>query len=465
MKSRIQKVKLTASKSSGIQKVFGVAVGEKKTIGREDFPANSQDLRMSKGHFEIHNQGDKVLVKDLESTNGLWINGQSKLSAGEHEIEDGSRIKAGDTTFEVTFDYGESTENPTLSSKHRTSNPDRSKEGRESRHSSGGVISSIQANSIIGGEYDEEPERDIPRFITPKKSSDLIAETSDALGRHSANEDKAIYQSLIDDGESSFDLSEQNLTESSSTDLEMLNQSTDDSFLTTEQALDFGEQAFRDSESNADVHPSHSAIRLKAAEQLVRRSSDENDTNCKKHFVADSLCVFNRLLEHLSDNQDSDLFATVVAHFLKAGTTVPDWLGGLSVFPRIEPSPSFLPVLVPLTEWIEQCHQDWTDPLVENDGLLLVVHAGTPFPKKQLQRIGSMPIEGFSKPNGILNWCWPSGLQSIVQHAHREHIDRWLPKMFNGIVYPLGCQGRCEALADDTFWPLLQQFGFHDSEM
>jgi hypothetical protein len=57
------------------------------------------DAGVSRKHIGVVKEGDKVLVRDLGSTNGTWLNG-NKL-AGDEVLTDGSVISAGHT--KVTF--------------------------------------------------------------------------------------------------------------------------------------------------------------------------------------------------------------------------------------------------------------------------------------------------------------------------------------------------------------------------
>lgn len=57
------------------------------------------DSGVSRKHIAVVREGDRVLVRDLGSTNGTWLNG-NKLS-GDEELTDGSVISAGHT--KVTF--------------------------------------------------------------------------------------------------------------------------------------------------------------------------------------------------------------------------------------------------------------------------------------------------------------------------------------------------------------------------
>ena len=58
-----------------------------------------EDPLVSRRHARIRIQGERATFKDLESRNGSLVNG--KAIEGEHELEDGDRLRIG--TLELVF--------------------------------------------------------------------------------------------------------------------------------------------------------------------------------------------------------------------------------------------------------------------------------------------------------------------------------------------------------------------------
>src|SRR5687767_3099141 len=54
------------------------------------------DDGISRRHAEIVHAGDRILVRDLGSTNGTYCNGDK---IGEHALKDGDKIQVGSTTI------------------------------------------------------------------------------------------------------------------------------------------------------------------------------------------------------------------------------------------------------------------------------------------------------------------------------------------------------------------------------
>ena len=77
--------------------------GETLIVGRgssADFTI--MDLRLSRAHFQIEQEGDGWLLIDLESHNGTEVNGASVKGTKTLQAQD--IIVAGDTRFTVSFD-------------------------------------------------------------------------------------------------------------------------------------------------------------------------------------------------------------------------------------------------------------------------------------------------------------------------------------------------------------------------
>ena len=77
-----------------------VAAGETQTIGRgiSADVAIQVDKRMSRQHFSVACVSGRGILRDLDSTNGTFVNGRPVDSA---DLLDGDQIIAGSTAFTV----------------------------------------------------------------------------------------------------------------------------------------------------------------------------------------------------------------------------------------------------------------------------------------------------------------------------------------------------------------------------
>ena len=101
-------VRLTVTIRSGTragQRVL-LAPEESLRVGRTSKAdiAITDDPTMSGVHFLIEYNGDAVRVRDLESRNGLFVNGQQVIEAA---VQTGDQIRAGRTFFSVALDTAE----------------------------------------------------------------------------------------------------------------------------------------------------------------------------------------------------------------------------------------------------------------------------------------------------------------------------------------------------------------------
>ena len=93
-----------------------VIKNDKTTIGRQDdndFPL--PEASISSHHCEIHREGDKIKIKDLDSTNGTFINGK-QISEGS--LERGQILRLGQIEMRLDTDelpaYAKKTMNQTM---------------------------------------------------------------------------------------------------------------------------------------------------------------------------------------------------------------------------------------------------------------------------------------------------------------------------------------------------------------
>jgi predicted component of type VI protein secretion system len=67
------------------------------TLGRGDVEIHLEDPFASSRHARISRQGHVVVIEDLGSTNGTYLNGE--LLSGPQPLHDGDRIRIGDCEF------------------------------------------------------------------------------------------------------------------------------------------------------------------------------------------------------------------------------------------------------------------------------------------------------------------------------------------------------------------------------
>ncbi len=70
---------------------------EPVTLGRGNVELKLEDAFASSRHAQITRQGRVVVLEDLGSTNGTYLNGE--VVAGPQPLHDGDRIRIGDSEF------------------------------------------------------------------------------------------------------------------------------------------------------------------------------------------------------------------------------------------------------------------------------------------------------------------------------------------------------------------------------
>jgi hypothetical protein len=460
MQKSILKAKLITLDQSPIPKVFSVGAGESKKIGRNHFPPDRIDMKMSSEHFEIFNDSNRVLIEDLQSANGVSVNDRRIATSARISLGDGDTVQAGNTKFKVVFEYTQdlSPKQPPVVPPNYTSPPPPNKDIPETRRFTSIEGKSVESDEMdflelrknpIGG-YQEPQNRRQPQNTAVERMVSQDPEPEAEVFKKSPESKpeskKPMYSSIED----------------SPTD----DETSGDSFF--EQRLEVAQ--YTDSKSpefeNNPIGISRENLPwgLDLPEQMAPSVAPSSTPRIagRQRLRANGIHSFARVLEHLGDDSSGSIYGMVVAHFLKLGTSVPEWIQAKPVFSRMEANPLFLPVIVPLRVWMDQCHQEWTIPLMENDGIVLVVNGQDPNPERQIQKLGSTGIERFSKPNGMLNWCWPSGLKTILSNSSEACIARWLPAIFHGIVFPDALTETSEAIADERLGRILIRHGFSE---
>jgi hypothetical protein len=84
----------------GLESGLEYDVGEGATLGRGDVEIHLEDPFASSRHARLVRQGGIVVLEDLGSTNGTYLN--DELLRGPQPLHAGDRIRIGDCTF--TYD-------------------------------------------------------------------------------------------------------------------------------------------------------------------------------------------------------------------------------------------------------------------------------------------------------------------------------------------------------------------------
>lgn len=89
--------RLVVDRAHGHQDGVAYDLTDGATLGRGDVEIQLQDPFASSHHAKIGRQGRTLVVEDLGSTNGTYLNGE--LLTGPQPLHDGDVIKIGDSEF------------------------------------------------------------------------------------------------------------------------------------------------------------------------------------------------------------------------------------------------------------------------------------------------------------------------------------------------------------------------------
>jgi hypothetical protein len=92
--------RLVAEAVAGLQRGMSYDVGQGATLGRGDVEIQLEDPFASSRHAQLTRQGAIIVIEDLGSTNGTYLN--DELLRGPRPLHAGDRVRIGDSTF--TFD-------------------------------------------------------------------------------------------------------------------------------------------------------------------------------------------------------------------------------------------------------------------------------------------------------------------------------------------------------------------------
>jgi FHA domain len=89
--------RLVVEKATGHQSGIAYDLSDGATLGRGDVEIHLEDPFASSQHAKVRRQGRTLVVEDLGSTNGTYLNGE--LLTGPQPLHDGDVIKIGDSEF------------------------------------------------------------------------------------------------------------------------------------------------------------------------------------------------------------------------------------------------------------------------------------------------------------------------------------------------------------------------------
>jgi hypothetical protein len=92
--------RLIAQAVPGLRRGMAYEVGEGATLGRGDVEIQLEDPFASSRHAQLTRQGAILVIEDLGSTNGTYLN--DELLRGPRPLHPGDRVRIGDSTF--TYD-------------------------------------------------------------------------------------------------------------------------------------------------------------------------------------------------------------------------------------------------------------------------------------------------------------------------------------------------------------------------
>ncbi len=94
--------RLVAEAVPGLQRGMSYDVGDGALLGRGDVEIQLEDPFASSRHAQLTRQGAILVIEDLGSTNGTYLN--DELLRGPRPLHAGDRVRIGDSTF--TYDDG-----------------------------------------------------------------------------------------------------------------------------------------------------------------------------------------------------------------------------------------------------------------------------------------------------------------------------------------------------------------------
>ena len=399
---------------------------------------------MSGVHFAIQSHGDFAEIRDLGSTNKTWVNGVSVASL---KLSPKDRIRAGKTLFSIEW---------------KTSLGD--DDSSESAVSGFGMTSDVPL-----------PSNPLPVPPPSARAANPLMDSSSAS--YSVPSDKAVSQAEENAVPEPFartpDLANPPYTivpsdHRNSSPFE----SVDQSFLSAREIEKVpwagaipGQKHVQDWDSPFD---DGSVV----VPESISESGKQFQTDPDLTDSSDASYAFRRLRQRAASATDFDFAQIVsqlstqeecriVAHFLKIGERTPTDLGGVPVIPSIAAGKEYFPVLIEKKRWQSAERRSLTQRLILADGFLLVILHRDANANAVLQAISSRGASGFSEPNGLLTWFWPSHMFALNESLSDALLTGLLGTEVEGVVFaaPQLKHGLC-AIANRRLQALLADFGF-----
>ncbi len=89
--------RLVVESVPGLTRGMSYDVSDGATLGRGDVEIQLEDPFASSRHTRLSRQGSTIVIEDLGSTNGTYLN--DELLRGPHPLHPGDRVRIGDSTF------------------------------------------------------------------------------------------------------------------------------------------------------------------------------------------------------------------------------------------------------------------------------------------------------------------------------------------------------------------------------
>ena len=143
--------------------------GNELSIGRSpnnDIPV--EGVSVSRRHAKLIRKGDKYIIKDLKSKNGIYINGEKLGSGDECELMEGQLISLGKIAISLLEDF----------SGHESALLDTIIDSKDISENELEVLDSMDLSSLVSDE-DETTVQDRP--LTSEKNVELIYKVSGVL--------------------------------------------------------------------------------------------------------------------------------------------------------------------------------------------------------------------------------------------------------------------------------------------
>lgn len=431
--------------------------GETRTVGRTSLSdLATEDGFMSGVHFSIHSNGDFAEIRDMGSTNKTYVNGVSVVST---KLSPKDRIRAGKTLFSISWEISNSdSDSGDASSEGDLIRPVATAEAAipEIVTASRPWVENTDRSSALENDIIEPTAKNErgakldPSSISPFDSApppfDLPPKRKNISPFDSV--DHSFVQEHVGSGELPWVSSVVSSVVSSEQD-KILMRNFDSPFEDSVDESSLVKETIPEQESPSDCE-SDAAPNLPASKFFLRlrqRPSDRTEFD------------FCQILSRLSIQNP----CRIVAHFLKIGERLPRELHGESVVPQFTQGNEYFPVIIEREKWHLTQMIPVTNQLVMADGIMLVIVKENLNTDQALQNLTSRGAPGFSAPNGLLTWFWPSQLFAMAERLSDSALFNLFGHEIEGIVAAVPqLENELYAVATHRVAELLQEFGFSE---